>query len=263
MSPRAQTVVDGPEFADILPGVADPEHYQRLVPTYARSWPEVDQAEAVVADLEHRLSTLDERRAAALSAGDRDALLGTISEATSLPVELHAARIHAADVKAERFHSEAARVDDEASVLAEPAQRVIRLQAAVLHEAAKVRQACNVAESVSSIFRDEASRAESEAARLRRVDPTREALYVAGPKVEPSASPDPGPTVSIWKTTVNGRGDIVAINGRALTQADADGRDKREDGYRLRVDGVLIDDNDQPVKDKSGRVRQFLSAIRR
>ena len=253
------------EFGEILPGAVDENHYKRMVPSYALTSPAIEQALAVVEDLQDRASTMEQRRHAAIEVGDSDGLLAVLRDEQSLPLELHAARIRLADIRAKHLFAEAARTDSEASsALTGPAQWILRFQDAMLLEAARVREACGAATGVSEYLRREGNEADSEARRLRRLDPSKPSVRQVGVlQVEPTARPDAGPSQSIWKITTNGAGDIIAINDRALVQPDQDGRDKREDGWRLRIDGVLIDENDQPVADKTGKIRRFASAIRR
>lgn len=52
-------------------------------------------------------------------------------------------------------------------------------------------------------------------------------------------------------------GDIVEVNGRPITRSDGHGNDLRFDGYRIRVDGVLLDDAGRPVKNAAGDVRRL------
>lgn len=258
----AAVLDDRPEFADLLPGTADPDHYRRSVPRYAVTSEAIEAAEAEVEAIERRLATLDERRRQAIDSGDRDAVLAVLSDERSGPVELHAARIRAAVARHEYFKAEEARVAEESRVLADPAQLIIRLQKAVLDEAALIRSACNAADAARLTLADHASQARFEADRLRRIDPTKTPVEWATIKRDPTHRDGTSPASSIWQIKTAGP-DIVEINGKPIVQVDENGQEKREDGYRLRVDGVLIDDDGRPVADSGGRVRRFLSAVRR
>jgi hypothetical protein len=127
------------------------------------------------------------------------------------------------------------------------ARAIIELRQRVLEEEALIRQAGNGAETASAWCLNAASEAEYEARRLRWIDPRKSPKKInAYLEIDESVPGDPGPAQSIWKVTTNGR-QIVAINDRPLVQTDDAGREIRVDGHRVRVDGVVIDDNDQPI----------------
>lgn len=237
------------EFAEFLPGVADEDHYSRLVPRYALSSPAVDEAEAVVAEMESRVASIDARRFRAIELGDGDALIEASRDESTLPLQLHVARIRLASLKAEFFAAEAARVRAESSeALTEDTQRIRRLQQRVLEEAARVRQACTAADSAATYLADRASEAQAEARHLRRIDPTKTPERLPGVRVDPFRPSAAPPVSEIESLTINNQRDVVGKNGKPIVQAGADGKELRVDGYRVRIDGVLIDADGQPVK---------------
>lgn len=237
------------EFADVLPGVADEDHYSRLVPRYALSTAAIDQAEAAVADMEARAASIDARRVEAIESGDSDALIEALHDEGMLPLQLHTARIRLAKMKAEFFAAESARVRAESSeALTESAQWIKRLQQRVLEEAARVRQACTAADSAATYLADRASEAQAETRRLRRIDPTKTPERLPGVRVDPFRPSAAPPVSEIESLTFNNQRDIVGKNGKPIVQKGTDGKDLRVDGYRVRIDGVLIDADGQPVK---------------
>lgn len=188
--------------------------------------------------------------------------MAVLSDEQSGPVELHAARIRAAVARYEHFKAEEARVAEQSACLAGPAQRIIRLQKAVLDEAALIRSACNAGDAARMAAAARAADARFDAERLRKIDPTKAPKEWATIRRDPIHRDGTSPASSIWQIRTVGP-DVVEINGKPIVQVDENGQEKREDGYRLRVDGVLIDDDGQPVKDSGGRVRRFLSSVRR
>lgn len=258
---RIEDVRNPEHFAPLLPGINDEDHYKALVPRYRTTSAAIEAADAEVADLEQRIASLADRRHDAIATGDTAALMDVMALEQNGPLQLHMARIRAASFRAEHFAAEAARIRREAAeALSVPSHWIIELQARVLDEAALIRSACSAADAGARWCADEASSADAEVRRLRSIDPTKTPLVVHGvPKVEP-VPPGDTPMSSVWQISTNGH-DVVGINGRALVQADADGNDVRRDGFRVRVDGVLIDDEDRPVKDAGGRLRRVLSGL--
>lgn len=237
------------EFADVLPGVADEDHYSRLVPRYALSTAAIDQAEAAVADMEARAASIDARRVEAIESGDSDALIEALHDEGTLPLQLHTARIRLAKMKAEFFAGESARVRAESSeALTESAQWIVRLQQKVLEEAARVRYACNAAESSCMYLADRASEAAAEVTRLGRIDPTRTPERLPGLRVSPYLPSAVTPSSEIESLTLNEHRDVVAKNDKPIVQKGADGKELRVDGHRVRIDGVLVDEAGNPVK---------------
>lgn len=272
MSPRrTSVVVDRPAESPAveLPGVADENHYRRLVPRYATTSADVETAEAAVRAIEDRIGSADRRRAEAITAGDYQGALAAEADRQDAPVELHVARIALAVARERHFLAETDRIRAEAAgALRGHAERIGELQRAVLAEAALIREACNAAEVASSWCGDQASQAAAEARRLRSVDPIEVAKnpWTRNRPHPEWNEPAETPAMSIEHIVIGHVRDQqnfrlpvpVVINHKPILRLDEAGNPRRYEGFRIRRDDVLIDDNDQPILNKDGTPRRHV-----
>lgn len=252
-----EQVETAPDFSDLLPTSVDEQLWFRRNPVLAQSSPEIEAAEAILADLEERAATVEERRAAAIQSGDGDAVLDVLRDRETLPSLVHAAKIQAQVARSAHFHAERERIQADMPEYGERLRWLYALQFAVGNEIGVVTRSSMAAESVASNALARASEADHAARRLRAIDPTKLRLP-DGPKREPVATGDTLRAAELWDLVLGGpRRQAVRVNGKWILRGKKDGTLVEVDGCNVRADGVLIrgGDTGEVVTDGAGNPR--------